>query len=331
MPGNQDGAGAAANAANDINVAAIAKLPYYRGNSKDTITAHTWVDSVDRAANVFKWDNKMTASAACDALKEGASTWRECLQAGTAAEKALLEDWAQLKTRFLTRFSITHSAQQQIGLVQNLTQKKTESAADFYDRVDCSLKRVTETNLAALGNDNGRAGFIQCRNFFQKITFISGLEPSTRTWVEAQLDENTTLIDLQTLAAKAEMANRRANPAAKMLAGINMELGDQAGATAQGGLVAELAALREQFKKFAGGATPKTSTPAAGGRAGGARRVMPPMSQRDRWRACYRCKQWGLHIRDECRLTDTEIAKLPVCDLNNKPAGPAHDKQFPNC
>ena len=77
-------AGDTDNAANDVaNVVAIAKLPYYRGNSKDTLSAHAWLDAVDRAATLNKWDAKLAAGGAADALREGANTWRENLQAGS--------------------------------------------------------------------------------------------------------------------------------------------------------------------------------------------------------------------------------------------------------
>jgi hypothetical protein len=59
--------------------------------------------------------------------------------------------------------------------------------------------------------------------------------------------------------------------------------------------------------------------------------VMPPMSARDRRRHCWRCRQWGLHIRDECKLSDSDIARLEPKDRDSKPSGPAYDTQFPNC
>ena len=214
MPGDD-------NQANDVaNIAAIAKLPYYHGNSKDTLSAHTWVDLVDRAATLNKWDTKLAAHGAADALRESANTWRENLQAGLPTDIALLEDWTTLKVRFLERFAISRGATQKVGIVSNLKQQRTEGAADFFDRVENSLMKISAEQLAGHANNDNKAGFIVCRDFFHGLMFVAGLEMTTRTWVEAQLETETTLKTVMALAVKVELASRCNNPAGKQIAGL---------------------------------------------------------------------------------------------------------------
>jgi hypothetical protein len=298
------------------------------------LSAHAWVDSVDRAATLNKWDVKVAAQGVADALREGANTWRENLQAGSAADIALLADWAQMKVRFLERFAISRGATQKVGIVSNLKQQRSEGAVDFFDRVENSLKKISVEQLASQATDGHKAGFIACRDFFHGLMFVAGLETTTRTWVEAQLETDTTLKNVVSLAVKAELASRRSNPAGRQLAGIDYEAEGAAGGAAatpssatEVKMVAELAAMKKMIQSLSasgGGGRKKEETTRR-------KTTMPPMSARDRWRHCWRCRQWGLHIRDECKLSDSDIVRLEPKDKDSKPQGPAFDTQFPNC
>jgi hypothetical protein len=275
----------------------------------------------------------LAAQGAADTLREGANTWRENLQAGLAVDIALLEDWSLLKVRFLERFAISRGATQKVGIVSNLKQNRTEGAADFFDRVENSLKKISAEQLVAQATAEHKAGFIACRDFFHGLMFVAGLETTTRTWVEAQLETDTSLKTVVGLAVKAELAQRRSNPAGRQLTGIDYEQDSPAAAaatcsTTETKMIAELAAIKKTIQSM--------SASGGGGRkkeAGGSKKrtVMPPMSQRDRWRHCWRCRQWGLHIRDECKLSDSDIARLEPKDRDTKPSGPVFDTQFPNC
>ena len=45
---------------------------------------------------------------------------------------------------------------------------------------------------------------------------------------------------------------------------------------------------------------------------------------------CWRCKQWGKHFQDECKLTTEQIQALTPQSKEDKPTGQVFDSQFPN-
>ena len=45
---------------------------------------------------------------------------------------------------------------------------------------------------------------------------------------------------------------------------------------------------------------------------------------------CFKCKQWGVHIRSECKLTADQIKSLTPEDRNARPQGVVVDAQYPN-
>jgi hypothetical protein len=327
MPANED-ANAADNAAGDaVNMAALGKLPYFRGNAKDTMAAHTWADGVDRARGLHKWTEEMACQGAMEAFREQANTWRENLSRGTPEQKAMLKNWTNLKKEFLKRFSLTRSSAQQIDIVSNLTQRNNERAKDFYDRVLNSLDNVNEDEHDACTSDDQKAGYLRCKNLHQRLLFVAGLLPETRKWVEAQMKPSeATLADLEQLANQWEGAAKSKN-SNRQIAGYSLELAPEGAsggaANSEERIVAELAALKTQFARLAGGKKNNTGEKK--------KTTMPPMSARDKWRNCFRCKQWGLHIRDECKLSDSQVAQLQPQDKVTKPSGPAFDSQFPNC
>ena len=83
----------------------------------------------------------------------------------------------------------------------------------------------------------------------------------------------------------------------------------------------ELAALRTRMNQFTSGkgkGKGKMSTP------------LPPFNERKTWFYCYKCKQHGLHMSKECRLTDDQKAALPPQPRFPIPTTTPHDTQFPN-
>lgn len=54
-----------------------------------------------------------------------------------------------------------------------------------------------------------------------------------------------------------------------------------------------------------------------------------PMSQRGPM-LCWKCRQWGKHIKEECKLSPAEITRLTPQSKEERPTGDVHDAQFPN-
>ena len=54
-----------------------------------------------------------------------------------------------------------------------------------------------------------------------------------------------------------------------------------------------------------------------------------PMAQR-RPMLCWKCKQWGKHLKEECKLSADEIARLTPQSKDDRPGGEVFDAQYPN-
>ena len=61
-----------------------------------------------------------------------------------------------------------------------------------------------------------------------------------------------------------------------------------------------------------------------------ATRRLGPMRERG-WMFCHRCKQWGLHIRAECKWSLNQIKAAGRADSKTPPTSTPSDQQYPNC
>jgi hypothetical protein len=342
------------------------RIALFGGNDKDTMLAEQWCEQVASCREISAWTEKQTAVAAIDCLRADAYTWKQNLLLGTGAEKAALENWTAFKALFLERFMDSKTATQQVKLVMELKQRPGELTKRFYDRVDNALKQVFSVRVEALQGDT-KTGFVEARNAMTTLMFRAGMRQEVRLWVDATLTAaEPTLDQVKKAAMMADSALRAQQGVAGhagggRIAGIDIH-GNYAEAASQAqyeiGAVAsfsadsssfgenkhvkqmklELAALQSNIDKWNPGSSRGGGRGGRGGAGrgrGGAARppsagvAQIPIPQRG-WIFCWNCSQWGQHMRHECRLSDSEVERLPKQDGKSKPQGNAMDSQFPN-
>jgi hypothetical protein len=303
----------------------MGRVPIFRGNGKDGLTVEGWCDCVDSAKEIHKYSDKQAAMAACNMLREEANQWKENLQGGTDNEKAAVQAWPDMKKLFIERFGTTHSAGQRVRQIAGLGQRQGESATAFGDRVEGTLRKVTAGRLETQ-TDNAKAGFVSCRDYICQLLYVAGLKSSTRYAVECHLANDHAMNDIRAHAKQAELAAEgKGGQSVSAISTEGATGGESADASAA--LKQEIAALKARVNNWSGGK--KTGNDGGGGAPGG--KMPADMSSRDRWIHCHKCKQWGKHIRRECKASPEDIRAMSAEDSNSRPTGTPFDKQFPNC
>jgi len=348
MPREGDDAQPAA-AARVIEGTDSVKVRTYRGNGKDSTTVEMWADSVDRVQTLKEWTAERTAAAVCDALTDNAATFISILK---KSEPNVIEDWARLKPKLITRFSASKTAVQKMRLVASLTQKQGEPCQDFWDRVQYALLEFHEKPRAAIRGiqaEHERTGYDRAVTTSLAMMFLAGVRPEIRTTLEARMEDDATSEWIRTAAIRAELAMGGTRQSAA-IAGVSA---DYAG-TAQAGQFPPptqngSGSIQHSFNAQAGTAPSNTAialelaalsarlaqmTAGGGGKKNGGkdsnRGPPPPMHARTTWFWCYKCQQHGLHTAKECPRSAAEISQLTKQDRRTKPSGPVFDPCFPH-
>lgn len=311
------------------------KLPLFRGNGKDTITVEAWCEAVDRHTAAADWEAedrpRKGAAIAVDALRESASIWVENVRDTNAAA---LTNWPLLRPLVIARFAPHANAAQRVRMIANLSQKNSESTMEFFDRVEAAMRHLNRRVKENIQGDHAQHitdGFIRVRDNMTGLMFVAGLRSEIRRVVESNMADNPTLAELREASVRAESAEglgkivqlagigeapteqfpapfhshgSAADPVAKQLAAVS----------------SELAAVTSRLNQFTAGQ--RNGQKAAAG-------PRPSMAQRD-WTWCFKCKQWGVHLRDECKLSAAECKKLTAQSRNRRPEGSPSDSQYPN-
>lgn len=327
MPVDNDGAAGAA-APRFISQAEMARLPQFRGNSKDTITAEAWAEMVDRFISVLTWTPEQAAGAAIESLRDEANVWRENLANGKTDQQALLKDWNRMRTAFLERFTKVGSRASKVQNLGNLKQMGGENCAAFADRVVHALDKLTASAYGGLRDDHRKEGFMTCRDLLEGAIFLCGMKQDVRLWVEMDMTENSSNQDLKKLAQKAEIALGTKNNNNPKIHAIQASMGEKEDEGVSN-LKSELKELKATVR-----ALTKPEQVAAFNKSNSAprpRKPLPPMGERDRPIHCWKCRQWGKHTKAECRLSDAQIANLTPMRKEDKPGDMEFvDAQFPN-
>ena len=152
--------------------------------------------------------------------------------------------------------------------------------------------------------------------------FIAGLRQDTREYVEVNMAEKDTSEKILDLAIKSEAARGHgAKAAALKLASIDdIQTPVDPESEKLKAVNEELAALKTRMNTFTAGGKGrgKITTP------------LPPFNERKTWFYCYKCKQHGLHISKECKLSKDAISKLTPAPRYPNPTSTPSDSQFPN-
>ena len=309
------------NAINAENVDnTITRLQVWKGNGKDATTIELWIDQVDRTATQKGWNAERTAAAVCDALKDTAARWMAVIKSNHN-KAGILNDWDELKPALKKRFADALTATQKQAFVRGLVQANNETVQDFYDRVALALSKVHQGPRDGLEGeevDGQRKGYDKSLDVTTGTLFIAGLKQDTREYVEINMKEKDTSEKILELAIRSEAAKGHgAKSAALKLAVVEDNQEDDI----QLKLVnEELAALRTRMNTFTAGnkGRGRQDTP------------LPAFKDRKTWFYCYKCKQHGLHVSKECKLTKQQIADLIPAPRYPNPTTTPVDKQFPN-
>ena len=284
------------------------------------------------------------ANAATEHFRARANTWRDLLAMGTAEEVEAVDNLPRLKVLLLARFESKKTAMQRCNMIMGLNQGPNERGQDFFDRVSHAVKKCMWGKITASGADTQHLqGNRDVMDEMILITFVNGLRPEIRTWVESTTtEEEPTLEDIKKTALAADSARRRGKQDTIGAVGaVNTSAADSASdgnllmetkkeIQSLGDTISAMAAGRGQGGQRGGsGGRGRGGGGRGGGRGGGPASGGTPIPQRD-WVFCFKCKQWGQHFARKCRLTDDDISKLTAEDKNAKPGGAAHDRQFPN-
>ena len=302
----------------------ITRLQVWKGNGKDATTVELWIDQVERMATQKGWNAQRTAAAVCDALKDTAARWMAVTKANPNKAK-ILDDWQQLKPAIKKRFADALTATQKQAFVRGLVQAPNETVQDFHDRVALALSKVHQIPREGLdGADvNGqRKGYDKSLDVTLGTLFIAGLRQDTREYVEINMTDKDNSEKILDLAVKSEAARGHgAKAAALKLAAIDDNNNEPETDTDKLKSVnEELAALKTRMNTFTAGnkGRGKITTP------------LPAFKDRTTWFYCYKCKQHGLHISKECKLSKDAISKLTPAPRYPNPTSTPTDSQFPN-
>ena len=297
----------------------ITRLQIWRGNGKDATTIELWIDQVERTATQKGWNAQRTAAAVCDALKDTAARWMAVIKSNQNKAE-ILEDWEQLRPALKKRFADALTATQKQAFVRGLVQANNETVQDFYDRVALALSKVHQGPREGLaGNElaGQRKGYDKSLDVTTGTLFIAGLKQDTREYVEINMTDTDNSERILELAIKSEAAKGHgAKSAALKLAvveedhedGLQLKLVNE-----------ELAALRSRMNTFTAGTKGRRQDS-----------PLPPFKDRKTWFYCYKCKQHGLHISKECKLSKAQVSELVPAPRYPNPTSTPFDKQFPN-
>ena len=167
-----------------------------------------------------------------------------------------------------------------------------------------------------------RKGYDKSLDVALATLFVSGLKNDIREYVECNMAEVDSEALLE-LAIKSETSKGLgAKSAALKLAAIEESEGAEQNDEFRK-VAAELAALKARMNTFTAGS-------GKGKGKGKASSPLPPFSERKTWFYCYKCKQHGLHVSRECKLTEEQKAALIPQPRYPQPTSVPRDDQFPN-
>ena len=228
--------------------------------------------------------------------------------------------WPRVKELFYKEFRKTATTQERTKVMSELTQRHTESARKFANRVDYTLAKLVELDA----DPNQTADFIRGQKAALddniKYVFVNGLKKAIKEKVEGQpgLDTLDELIDA------AEHAER-ATGGVKMSVSAMEEKND----TRVDELKLQIDALNKRIKAMStrggrgnrrvqGGCYQRRAQYRGYGRGQprGGRGALQPQTKRI---FCYRCRQYAYHKADTCPVTREQMAYMEEMDPNMPP------------
>ena len=252
------------------------------------------------------------------ALKGPAGEWWSYLQ---RRDKASIDTLEKFIKEFQGQFEETASAAESVKWISNLVQKPNEPGKDFFFRVGNSTFLSCQAALEELKSDatltSAEQGFNACLNHFSRVLFVNGLKPGVKAIIESKF---SSMKDTKSLLGAV----------------VEAEIAAQARGDRVHSLEVEIAALQRQAKSWqssSGGAKSSNTKgqgqnqgPGQGSSSGLTHRQK--VAARTKWINCFKCKQWGKHRANECRLSAEKLAALTPQNPDQAPSGEPRDAQF---
>jgi hypothetical protein len=226
-----------------------------------------------------------------------------------------------MKPLLIKRYSTIKTCTQRAKQFATLTQKSGEPVENFYNRTQMAMIIVHEKPRAGIpvAEADRLRGYNDCADGTQALIFVAGLLPYLKTFVNDQIEEDSTLEQILKWAVKGEQS-RGGLKGQHSINAVQVEEQQQPRDRTWAAemsdmetryknlLSTEIAGVKARYKDT--GAKPKPKPPTKGGRGrsnssakrGGTRGdlpPLPPMAQRDKWIYCSCCLQWGKHVSRE--------------------------------
>jgi hypothetical protein len=190
------------------------ELPAFYGDpEKDSISALTFINRMENAAEIGHWDNARKYSELLQMLRGPAAAWAQSLK----EYKITKGDWEAIKKSFLVNFEKKITVKTACANFTDLVQKKNENTRDFFSRV-CKVFRTLDQNEPENFNEISGAlgpipaadalrfkkeGLEEHANFMKECLFLAGLHADLR---EAVIQTGKLRIPELQLAAREQEA-----------------------------------------------------------------------------------------------------------------------------
>ena len=299
------------------NQSSVSKAPVFTGTAESE-SVFLWVTRLKKLQCVNKWSDEQTLDAATMALKGPAGEWWSYLQ---RRDKASIDTLEKFLKEFQDQFEETASAAESVKWISNLVQKPNEPGKDFFFRVGNSTFLSCQAALEELKSDaaltTAEQGFNACLNHFSRVLFVNGLKPGVKSIIESKF---SSMKDTKSLLGAV----------------VEAEIAAQARGDRVHSLELEISALQKQAKAWqsSSSGSGSSSGPKKGGASQGQASGSSGLTHRQKiaartkWINCFKCKQWGKHRANECRLSAEKISALTPQSADQTPSGEPKDVQF---
>ena len=239
--------------------------------------------------------------------------------------------WPRVKELFYKEFRKTATTQERTKVMSELTQRHTESARKFANRVDYTLAKLMELDT----DPTQPADFIRGQKVALddniKYVFVNGLKKTIKEKVEGQpgLDTLDELIDAAEHAERAsggvkmsvstmeEQKDVKVDELKLQIDALNKRIEAMSTRGGRGNRRAQQGGRyqrRAQYRGYGRG-------PSRGGRGG----AFQPQSRRI---FCYRCRQYAYHKADTCPVTREQMAYMEEMDPNMPPPEDEENEEY---
>ena len=239
--------------------------------------------------------------------------------------------WPRVKELFYKEFRKTATTQERTKVMSELTQRHTESARKFANRVDYTLAKLVELDADPTQSADFIRGQKVALDDNIKYVFVNGLKKTIKEKVEGQpgLDTLDELIDAAEHAERAsggvkmsvstmeEQKDVKVDELKLQIDALNKRIEAMSTRGGRGNRRAQQGGRyqrRAQYRGYGRG-------PSRGGRGG----AFQPQSRRI---FCYRCRQYAYHKADTCPVTREQMAYMEEMDPNMPPPEDEENEEY---